>query len=90
MINGTMDQVESPTGGSSRVFNLMWDSSWPNPTTRSEESPDSLGVSGYDIDLADSLAPTGTEGDSASGGGGGSRPGSRSRVDLTGRPLNCR
>lgn len=87
MINGTMDQVEiNPPVARSRVFNLMWDSSWPNPTTRSEESPDSLGVSGYDIDLADSLAPTGTEGDSASGGGLAAEVGlvPGAGVDLTG------
>ncbi|MDD7541601.1 MAG: glycogen debranching protein GlgX [Mobiluncus porci] len=50
MINGTMDQVEvNPPPARSRVFRLVWDSTWPNPTNRSEESPDSLGVPGYDL-----------------------------------------
>ncbi|WP_252865230.1 hypothetical protein [Mobiluncus mulieris] len=40
MINGTMDQVEiNPPVARSRVFNLMWDSSWPNPTTAPRNPP---------------------------------------------------
>lgn len=50
MINGTMDQVElNPPVARSRVFRLVWDSTWPSPSQRSEESPDSLGVPGYDL-----------------------------------------
>lgn len=52
MVNGTMSQVEiNPPVARSRVFNLMWDSTWPNPSHRSEETPDSLGVPGYDVDI---------------------------------------
>lgn len=50
MINGTLEQVEvNPPPARSRVFRLVWDSTWPNPTNRSEESPESLGIPGYDL-----------------------------------------
>lgn len=54
MINGTMNtSLVNPPPARSRVFRLVWDSTWPNPTNRSEESPDELGVPGYDVPLQD-------------------------------------